>query len=96
MSPFTDRPQASIAALGETRLIAAIREWLGDATPRSPAGIGDDCAVMAGSSRQQLITVDPVIYGEHFDDAVPAHGAGQKLFKRNLSDIAAMGGRPRA
>lgn len=95
-SPFTTNPADAISALGEARLIERITRWLGSVTPRSPAGIGDDCAVMAGSPRLQLITVDPVIHGEHFDDSVPAHGAGEKLFKRNLSDIAAMGGRPRA
>jgi thiamine-monophosphate kinase len=96
VSPFTSTPSQSIAALGESRLIERIRGWLGSATPKSPAGIGDDCAVLSGSPRLQLITVDPVIYREHFDDAVPPRGVGEKLFKRNLSDIAAMGGRPRA
>lgn len=96
MGPFTARSVDSIASLGERRLIQLVREWLGSATPRSPAGIGDDCAVMAASGRPQLVTVDPVIYGEHFDDQVPARRVGEKLFKRNLSDIAAMGGRPRA
>jgi thiamine-monophosphate kinase len=95
-SPFTTKPADAISALGEARLIERITRWLGSVSPRSPAGIGDDCAVMSGSPRLQLITVDPVIHGEHFDDTVPARGAGEKLFKRNLSDIAAMGGRPRA
>jgi thiamine-monophosphate kinase len=59
-------------------------------------GIGDDCAVLPPSRGRQLITVDPVIYGRHFDDAVPPRAVGQKLLKRNLSDLAAMGGRPTA
>jgi thiamine-monophosphate kinase len=42
------------------------------------------------------MTVDPVIFGRHFDAAVPPAAVGAKLLKRNLSDIAAMGGRPRA
>jgi len=96
MSPFTRQRSRSVAALGENKLISEISRWLGSASPRSPHGIGDDCAVLAGTSRQQLITVDPVIYGEHFDDRTPARGVGAKLFNRNLSDIAAMGGRPRA
>ena len=58
--------------------------------------MGDDCAVLPAGHRPQLFTVDPVIYGEHFDNTVPPRGVGEKLFKRNLSDIAAMGGRPRA
>ncbi len=96
MNPFTHKTSQSVAALGEGRLITEIRKWLGKASPKSPFGIGDDCAVVPAGRSAQLITVDPVIYGEHFDDKVPARGAGAKLFKRNLSDIAAMGGIPRA
>jgi thiamine-monophosphate kinase len=96
MHPFTKRPHASVSALGEEKLIAAIRRWLGPASPRAPFGIGDDCAVLPASRGRQLITVDPVIYGRHFDDSVPPRAVGQKLLKRNLSDLAAMGGRPMA
>jgi thiamine-monophosphate kinase len=96
MSPFTRQRSYSVAALGERKLITEISRWLGSASPKSPRGIGDDCAVLSGTPRDQLITVDPVIYGEHFDDKIPARGVGAKLFNRNLSDIAAMGGRPRA
>jgi thiamine-monophosphate kinase len=96
MNPFTKIPAASVAALGEEKLIAAIRRWLGSASPQAPFGIGDDCAVLPASRAPQLITIDPVIYREHFNDLIPPHAAGAKLFKRNLSDIAAMGGRPRA
>ncbi len=96
MHPFTKNLRLSVSALGEEKLIAAIRHWLGSASPRAPFGIGDDCAVVPAGRAAQLITVDPVIYGEHFNDTVPPRAAGEKLFKRNLSDIAAMGGRPRA
>lgn len=96
MHPFTKHPADSVSALGEERLIAALRRWLGAASPRAPFGIGDDCAVLAPARGPQLITVDPVIYGRHFDDRVPARAVGAKLLKRNLSDLAAMGGRPTA
>lgn len=96
MHPFTRSPRASVSALGEERLIAAIRRWLGSASPRAPFGIGDDCAVLRASRGRQLITVDPVIYPRHFNDAVPPRAVGEKLLKRNLSDLAAMGGRPSA
>jgi thiamine-monophosphate kinase len=92
--PFSKRPHETVAALGEEKLIHSIRHWLGTASPRAPFGIGDDCAVLAASRGQQLITVDPVIYGRHFDDGVPPQAVGAKLLKRNLSDLAAMGGRP--
>jgi thiamine-monophosphate kinase len=94
MSPFTGHVRESVAALGERRLIRHIRRWLGDATPAAPFGIGDDCAVIPPTRRHQLVTTDPVIHGRHFDDTVPARAVGAKLLKRNLSDIAAMGGRP--
>lgn len=94
MHPFTRHSADTVSAWGETRLIAAIRRWLGSASPRAPFGIGDDCAVLAPTRRSQLITVDPVIYGRHFDDSVPPRAVGEKLLKRNLSDIAAMGGHP--
>jgi thiamine-monophosphate kinase len=92
--PFTPIARDSVSALGEERLIAAIRRWLGSVSPRAPFGIGDDCAVLAASRGRQLITVDPVIFGRHFDATVPPRAVGEKLLKRNLSDIAAMGGRP--
>lgn len=94
MKLFTPLRAESVVALGEQRLIVALRQWLGNASPQAPFGIGDDCAVVPASGKQMLITTDPVIYGQHFDDSVPARAVGAKLLKRNLSDIAAMGGRP--
>ena len=96
MHPFTATTADSVSTLGELRLIAAIRRWLGNATPPSPAGIGDDCAVLSPSRHPQVVTVDPVVYGEHFDDSIPPRAVAAKLLKRNLSDLAAMGARPRA
>lgn len=94
MKPFSSRPRETVAHHGEIALIAAIRRWLGPAAPPSPAGMGDDCAVLRPLRGRPLVTVDPVIYGEHFDDHNTPQEAGTKLFRRNLSDIAAMGGRP--
>jgi len=96
VQPFTQNVRDSVSALGEEKLIARIRRWLGTVSPRAPFGIGDDCAVLPGVRGRQLITVDPVIYGRHFDATVPPRAAGAKLLKRNLSDLAAMGGRPTA
>jgi len=96
MHPFTKRFHESVSALGEEKLLAAIRRWLGAVSPRAPFGIGDDCAVLPAARGRQLITVDPVVYPRHFDDTVPPRAVGAKLLKRNLSDLAAMGGRPTA
>ncbi len=101
MHPFSDLPAETIAACGEQNLLARIRRWLGSAMPAAPHGMGDDCAVLpaptrVAARRRPLVTVDPVIYREHFDDAIAPRAVGQKLLSRNLSDIAAMGGRPTA
>jgi len=92
---FTKNNQNAVSAIGEQALIQRINSWLQSVTLPPPQGIGDDCAVIhhktAGS---QIITTDSLTYGQHFDASVCAQDAGSKLIKRNLSDIAAMGGAP--
>ena len=79
----------------ETELIRKINGWLGPLCPASPEGIGDDCAILPHTpSGHRILTTDSLTYGQHFDDSVPPENAGAKLINRNLSDIAAMGGRP--
>lgn len=92
---FTHINELQISHIGETALIEKIKEWLGDAAPCAPAGMGDDCAVVElPHGHKQILTTDSLSYRHHFDDTVSAQDAGAKLIKRNLSDIAAMGGRP--
>ena len=92
---FTGNADESIRGLGEVALIAQIRHWLGAVSPNSPQGMGDDCAVVdRPKGLKQILTTDSLSYGQHFDGSISAHDAGAKLIKRNLSDIAAMGGRP--
>ncbi|HZZ17852.1 MAG TPA: thiamine-phosphate kinase [Opitutaceae bacterium] len=96
-SPIFLRSAAgTVSSLGEQRLIGRIRRWLGASVPPSPAGMGDDCAVLRPAAGRELVTVDPVIHGVHFDASTSPRQAGAKLMNRNVSDIAAMGGRPRA
>ena len=94
MNPFAKRKSDSVAACGESALLEKIRHWLGPLSPPAPFGMGDDCAVLPVAKKKRLVTTDPVIYGRHFDDTVPPSGVGEKLLKRNLSDMAAMGARP--
>jgi thiamine-monophosphate kinase len=96
MSPFAKNKTGSVAAIGEEKLIILIRRWLGPVSPPTPFGIGDDCAVLPALKTPLLITTDPVIYGRHFDDSMPPAAVGEKLLKRNLSDLAAMGAKPTA
>lgn len=61
-------------------------------------GIGDDCAVYrpAGAREDLLLTTDWLIEGVHFlRETHPPDAVGWKALARGLSDIAAMGGRPR-
>lgn len=96
-SPFTSDAQDRVDSIGENRLIARIAQWLVPVNPPAPRGIGDDCAVIHPPTLEdgsQLLTTDVITYGHHFDDSVSPEDAGSKLIRRNLSDIAAMGGRP--
>ncbi len=62
-----------------------------------PVGPGDDCAAIdTGDGRVLLAAVDQLVGDVHyFREKTSPAAAGAKLLKRNLSDIAAMGGVPR-
>jgi thiamine-monophosphate kinase len=58
-------------------------------------GPGDDCAVLDfGTENLILAAVDQVISGVHYLEGCPPSYVAGKLLKRNISDIAAMGGLP--
>lgn len=75
-------------------------DWLRKQTPAKPwvpVGPGDDCAVVHDSAASPwLVTTDLLMDGVHFhlEEAGPRRVA-RKAMAVNLSDIAAMGGRPR-
>lgn len=97
MNPFASKKEDTVRCLGERELLRRIRAWLDPVCPPSPEGIGDDTAVLPfPRSERLLLTTDPIVFGRHFDGSTSPRHAGAKLLKRNLSDIAAMGGRPRA
>ena len=59
-------------------------------------GIGDDAAILQVTANNQLVvTTDTLVEGTHFVKQAPAYQIGYKLLASNLSDLAAMGARPR-
>lgn len=59
-------------------------------------GIGDDCALIAIPRGSELaVTTDTLTVGRHFPRTVRASDIGWKALAVNLSDLAAMGARPR-
>lgn len=71
----------------EHRLIEQIKDWVGSTQ------IGDDCAVLPGGL---LITTDTLVEGTHFlPSLMSLSEIGWKAVAVNVSDIAAMAGKPR-
>ena len=57
-------------------------------------GIGDDAAVVRVEGAVAM-TVDTLVSGVHFPESMAANLLGYRLLAVNLSDLAAMGARPR-
>jgi thiamine-monophosphate kinase len=67
-----------------------------DRGPGVVVGIGDDGAVLQPEAGRELVTVvDAVVAGVHFPIDIDAADLGYRAVAVNLSDIAAMGARPR-
>lgn len=85
---------------GEFYLIERLKRLI----PRSlqgPFGIGDDAAVLPrGGGKSLLLTTDVIVEGVDFrigpKGGAPPEAIGHKALAVNLSDIAAMGGKPSA
>ncbi len=80
----------------EKAVIAMIREMSGAGSEQVLTGIGDDCAVIGRDGGVvELITTDTLVENVHFD--LSWHGPallGRKAAAVNISDVAAMGGKP--
>ena len=86
----------NLRSLRERELILSIRKEFSARKRGLVLGIGDDAAVIRGPKASCLLTTDLLIEDVHFITSLhPPHYLGRKSLNVNLSDIAAMGGRPR-
>ncbi len=86
-----------MSSKGEFALIDWIRRHRSVSGPRISIGIGDDLAGLITDEKQLLFGCDQVLDGVHFQlEQCGPQAAGRKALARNLSDVAAMAGRPLA
>ena len=73
-----------------------IARYFARPTPQAVLGPGDDCALLAPSTGMELaITTDMLVAGTHFFADTDPTQLGWKTLAVNLSDLAAMGAKPR-
>jgi len=85
--------------ISERQCIELIQQYASDPQDKYLIkGIGDDCAVISKNDAElQLLTTDTLVEGVHFDlEWHDPYLLGRKSVAVNLSDIAAMGGQPKA
>ncbi len=84
-----------IEEIGEFGLIERLK-GLVPAGKNVVAGIGDDAAVLSGwkPGKYLLVATDTIAEGVHFRRSAGSRRIGRKSLAVNLSDIAAMGGKP--
>lgn len=90
----------SAGGIGEFALIERLRNKLGSVGNDADVivGNGDDAAVIkAGDGKCWVVTCDAQVSGVHFPSKgdVSGFAVGYKSLAVNVSDVAAMGGRPR-
>lgn len=79
--------------LSEFDLIA---RYFARPTPQAVLGPGDDCALLVTSPGMELaVTTDMLVSGTHFLPDTDPFQLGWKTLAVNLSDLAAMGAKPR-
>ena len=87
----------TVSDLTESELIERIRRLLPAPPDWLVVGIGDDAAVVVPArNRLEVLTIDAIVEGVHFDRAfTPPAAVGHRALAVNLSDLAAMGAEPR-
>ena len=98
LAEATVPPGESAVPLSEKSLIQRVRRAAAARGESHGRGIGDDCAVLPiPRGHEALLTTDFSLEGVHFRrEWHPPDSVGHRCLARGLSDIAAMGGIPRA
>ena len=87
--------RSEIAQLGEFGLIDRIASHFASNNASTQKGIGDDAAVIDAGNDFLLVSTDMLLEGVHFDlSYTPLKHLGYKAVAVNVSDIAAMNGKP--
>ena len=87
--------RTELAAIGEFGLIEEIAKSIELTNPESIKGIGDDAAIIDFAGEVTVASTDMLLEGIHFDlSYVPLQHLGYKAVAVNVSDIAAMNGKP--
>jgi thiamine-monophosphate kinase len=81
----------------EAQFVRWLRARWPERAPGLDLGIGDDAAVVSVARRRELVlTTDLSLEGIHFrSDLHPPRAVGHRALARAISDLAAMGARPR-
>lgn len=86
-----NKGRTSLSELGEFGLITHLTQNFKIYNTSTQKGIGDDCAVIAQTEKEVLVTTDLLVEGVHFDlSYVPLKHLGYKAIMVNLSDVYAM------
>lgn len=87
--------RTEISELGEFGLIDRLSRSFPSLVSSTIKGIGDDAAVIDIGDEALLVSTDMLVEGVHFDLAyTPLRHLGYKAVAVNVSDIAAMNGKP--
>jgi thiamine-monophosphate kinase len=85
-----------LSDVGELSLLEILRKRFGKRSSAIALGIGDDSAVIRPQNSHMILTTDMMVEDVHFDLAwTTPFQLGFKLVSVNVSDIYAMGGKPR-
>ncbi|MEM0897789.1 MAG: thiamine-phosphate kinase [Verrucomicrobiota bacterium] len=93
-----DSTDRRLEDVGENDLVGHFVELLGKSSSEVIVGPGDDCAVVesgVGGEEVMLLKTDCVVEGRHFEASAEPERVGWKAMARVLSDLGAMGGKPR-